>query len=295
MTPGDMPDFDPALKMAYDQLIEPERQLTTKHIIIISDGDPQHQNKTMLTQMRQNKVTVTTVGVATHGVTEDQKMIAIAAKTGGRFYKVHEPAASCRPSTSRKHASSASRFFTRRRFQTTPCFSRAVRPTDCPMPCRPLYGYVRTTPKQSPLVEMPIVGPPQPDGRISRSWPTGSTAWASRWPSQRCPFFERPATILGSRLGRFGHVFEILGTGGGLGPATDGDGPADHDHGVSRRQGQGDRGSARRRDGKKDQPLTDLILEGGITSPSAKADELSKARAAFRAKAKRCIRSGVQG
>jgi hypothetical protein len=42
------------------------------------------------------------------------------------------------------------------------------------------------------------------------------------------------------------------------------------------------------RDGKKDQPLTDVVIEGGVTSPSAKADELGKAQPRFEQK-----RSGV--
>src|SRR4029079_5059868 len=37
---GDMPDFDPALKMAHDELTDKKRNLARRHVIVISDGDP---------------------------------------------------------------------------------------------------------------------------------------------------------------------------------------------------------------------------------------------------------------
>src|SRR5262249_28970056 len=46
MSPGDMMEFDTALRMAHDALIEPERELATKHVIIISDGDPGQSDQT---------------------------------------------------------------------------------------------------------------------------------------------------------------------------------------------------------------------------------------------------------
>src|SRR5262249_51278720 len=86
MTPGDMPDFDPALQLAYNELTNPNHKLATKHIILISDGDPMQNNMTLLRQMRQAGVTCSTVGIATHGAPEDQKMMRIANSTGGRFW-----------------------------------------------------------------------------------------------------------------------------------------------------------------------------------------------------------------
>src|SRR5262249_33990231 len=91
MTPGDMPDFDPHLKLAHDALIEPARGLATKHVIIISDGDPQLNNPGRLTQMKQDKVTVTTVGVATPGAAQDQALKTISDATAGRFHSVTDP------------------------------------------------------------------------------------------------------------------------------------------------------------------------------------------------------------
>ncbi len=39
MTPGDMPDFDPSLQMAMKGL-NAIQDAMTKHIVVISDGDP---------------------------------------------------------------------------------------------------------------------------------------------------------------------------------------------------------------------------------------------------------------
>ncbi len=90
MTPGDMPDFDPALQMAHKALIDPRKELATKHVIVISDGDPNY-TPGLLAGIKKDKVTVTTVGVACHGANEDQKMTAIAKATGGRAYSVKDP------------------------------------------------------------------------------------------------------------------------------------------------------------------------------------------------------------
>jgi uncharacterized membrane protein len=287
MTPGDMPDMDGALKMAYDKLIEPERQLATKHIILITDGDPQHQNKNMLAQMRQHKVSVTTVGVATHGVNEDKKLIDIAAKTGGRFYKVQSPRQL--PAIYIKETRIVSRsFLYEQRFQ--PRLLLKTGPTDrLPDALPPLYGYVRTTPKQSPLVEMPIVGPPQPDGMdfpILAYWQYGlgrAVAFTSDARSSRDQrqFWDRDWA--GSEM--YSKFWEQV-VDYALRPTETGQLTMIteyHDGKVKVTvEARGER------DSKKDQPLTDLILEGGITSPSAKADEVSKVQPRFEQK-----RSGV--
>jgi uncharacterized membrane protein len=159
MTPGDMPDFDTPIKMGYQALIDPARNLATKHMIIISDGDPQLTNQALLTQMRAkpNNVTVTTVCITTHGVPAQQNMKAIADKTGGRFYNV--TTARALPSIYIKETRIVSQSFVyEKQFQPKMVFKGG--PTDgLPDSLPPLYGYVRTTPKDSPLVEMPIVAP----------------------------------------------------------------------------------------------------------------------------------------
>jgi uncharacterized membrane protein len=161
MTPGDMPDFDGPLKMAYESLVEPKRELATKHVIIISDGDPAQTNQGLLAKMKRDKVTVTTVGVATHGASQDQALKAISDKTGGRFYKVVSPRAL--PSIYVKETRIVSQsFLYEKRFVPQLLFKDG--PTEkLPDTLAPLYGFVRTSPKQSPLVQIPIVGPSTPD------------------------------------------------------------------------------------------------------------------------------------
>lgn len=159
VSPGDMPDFDTPLNMAHRSLIEPERNLATRHCIIITDGDPQLTDQTILPKMRRDKITVTTIGIATHGVNEDQKLKDMAARTGGRFYKVTNPR--FLPAIYIKETRIVSQSFVHdKRFQPRLLYKSG--PTDgLPDNLPPLGGFVRTTPKESPLVESPIVAPLQ--------------------------------------------------------------------------------------------------------------------------------------
>lgn len=159
MAPSDMPEFDTSLQMAYDALTDSKRELATKHVIIISDGDPQLSQPGFLSTMKQNKVTVTTVGVATHGAPMDQALANIARSTGGRFYNVKS--AKALPAIYTKETRLVSQSFVyEKRFQ--PRFDPLPSgPTEgLPKPLEPLYGFVRTTPKPSVLVQTPIMGPP---------------------------------------------------------------------------------------------------------------------------------------
>jgi uncharacterized membrane protein len=163
MVPGDMPDFDGPLKMAIESLTDPARQLATRHVIVITDGDPQLSDRSLLTKMKRGNISLTTVGVATHGVNEDQKLKDMAenASKGGKFHKVNSPRAL--PAIYIKETRLVSQsFIFQGRFEPRLLFKGG--PTDkLPDRLNFLHGYVRTTPKQSPLVEMPIVGPPSPD------------------------------------------------------------------------------------------------------------------------------------
>jgi hypothetical protein len=162
MVPGDMPDFDPALQMAYDALMDPKKELATKHVILISDGDPQ-STMALLPKLKMAKITVTTVGVACHGANEDAKMAAIAKATNGRYYGPNtKPGTSDPrqlPAIYIKEARMVSQsFLHQQRF--VPILAFAGGPADrLPDPLPPLYGFVRTTPKASPLVEIPIRTP----------------------------------------------------------------------------------------------------------------------------------------
>ena len=86
MTPGDMPQFDPAMKMAVASLAR--AQASVKHCIIISDGDPSDPSPSTIAAFKKNNITVSTVAVASHGFTDRGRLRNIAVQTGGKYYGV---------------------------------------------------------------------------------------------------------------------------------------------------------------------------------------------------------------
>ena len=96
MTPGDMPQFDPAMKMAAAGLNR--TPASVKHCIIISDGDPTPPTPATLRAFKnagsndptRPAITISTVAVASHGLTESRRLQQIATATGGKYYKVKD-------------------------------------------------------------------------------------------------------------------------------------------------------------------------------------------------------------
>lgn len=86
MTPGDMPQFDPAMKMAVAGLAR--TQASMKHCIIISDGDPSAPTSSTIAAFKKNNITISTVAVASHGLSGSQRLQQIAQATGGKYYAV---------------------------------------------------------------------------------------------------------------------------------------------------------------------------------------------------------------
>ncbi|MFO0842010.1 MAG: hypothetical protein U0797_06360 [Gemmataceae bacterium] len=134
------------------------KDFAAKHIIIISDGDPMQNNKALLNQVRADRITIATVGVATHGRPggpEDVLDIASPIRgTNRSYYKVTDPAVAGDLHQVRWSA--------RRSSTATVRAARLVMktgPTARLPELLPLGGFVRTTPKASPLVEVPILSP----------------------------------------------------------------------------------------------------------------------------------------
>ncbi|HMC88910.1 MAG TPA: VWA domain-containing protein, partial [Gemmataceae bacterium] len=265
MTPGDMPDFDTPLKMAYDSLTESKRQLATKHIIVITDGDPQLSNYQLLASMKKAGVSLTTVGVATHGVNEDGKLREMAAKAsrGGSFHKVISPKAL--PAIYIKETRLVSQSFVATNRFVPQLLLRGGPTEKLPERLNPLYGYVRTTPKQSPLVEIAIGGPQLGEQEFpilaywhyglgkaiaftsdARSQP-GRPAWDRDWASSDIysKFWEQVVewSLRPTETGRMTMMTEY--NDGKVKVIVD----ARDDN---------------------NRPLTDLILRGGVTSPMVK-------------------------
>ena len=166
LQPGDMPTFDNCLKMAAQALNkdddDPDKKLATKHVIIISDGDPPC-TLALLGPMAAKGITVTTVGVATHGGIENNHMQDIAdaappkGEKKGHFYNVTDP--SKLPAIYIQEARLVSQSFIEEKQLPPVVAFRRDATAKLPDPAPPLNGYVRTTAKPSALVEVPIHTP----------------------------------------------------------------------------------------------------------------------------------------
>ncbi|MFK8114945.1 MAG: VWA domain-containing protein [Rubripirellula sp.] len=88
MTPGDMPQFDPAMRMAVAGLAR--TPASVKHCVIISDGDPSDPSPATINSFKQNNISISTVAVASHGLTESKRLQQIAQATGGKYYAVRD-------------------------------------------------------------------------------------------------------------------------------------------------------------------------------------------------------------
>ena len=165
MSPGDMPDFDPFLAAAANTLSDPKHNLSTRHVIVISDGDPIYSGPGMaaVAAMKKAGITCTTIGVATHGVNEDTKMQTIAAGTSdaegkpGNFHKVTDPTKL--PAIYIKETRRISQSFIYKDPFTPTWVARGGPADGLPDALPKLYGFVRTTKKESPLCTMHIEGP----------------------------------------------------------------------------------------------------------------------------------------
>lgn len=88
MPVGDMPDFESAMVLMLRGMTSIN---ANKHVIIISDGDPSPPTPGTLQAYVDNKITVTTVTIGSHGMVATMK--SIANITGGNFYDITDPRA----------------------------------------------------------------------------------------------------------------------------------------------------------------------------------------------------------
>ena len=92
MTPGDMPDFEPAMLLAEQGFISlKNKQVAVKHMIVLSDGDPGAPRPATIGRLRAMGVTISTVAVNAHGTSESQNLANIAAAGNGKYYSVNNP------------------------------------------------------------------------------------------------------------------------------------------------------------------------------------------------------------
>lgn len=195
MTPGDMPQFDPAMKMAVKGLNGTNASM--KHCIIISDGDPSDPSPSTIQAFKDNSITISTVAVATHGAAESARLQQIASATGGKYYEAKD--ARALPKIFQREARRVSRPLN---FEPE---GGVVPQIIYPHPIVDgigaslpnTSGFVLTEVKESPLVQV-IALSPQPENQdnatILAVWNYGlgrtavlttdtGSRWATRWTS----------------------------------------------------------------------------------------------------------------
>lgn len=84
---SDMFDYTPPMQVALAALQQAKAGF--KHMLIISDGDPQSPPPSLLAQFIQNKITVSCVEVFPHGSMFGNTMANIAKQTGGNHYTIN--------------------------------------------------------------------------------------------------------------------------------------------------------------------------------------------------------------
>lgn len=87
--PGDMPSFASTMQLGLTGLLKSDA--ATRHMIIISDGDPSPPPPNVLQQFIDNQVSVSTVAIFPHGGMEIGLMREISYRTGGRYYFPADP------------------------------------------------------------------------------------------------------------------------------------------------------------------------------------------------------------
>ncbi len=89
VSPGDMPDFDATMRMAYDGLAAASAGI--KHMIIISDGDPSQPNPALADKIVAARITISTIVMAPHSPRDVQVMRDLASWGKGQFYNEPDP------------------------------------------------------------------------------------------------------------------------------------------------------------------------------------------------------------
>jgi uncharacterized membrane protein len=87
--PGDMPSFAGTMRKGLAGLKKSDA--ATKHMIIISDGDPAPPPPALIQDFIDSKVSVSTVAIFPHGGNEIGLMRNVSSMTGGRYYYPSDP------------------------------------------------------------------------------------------------------------------------------------------------------------------------------------------------------------
>ena len=192
MQNADMPAFETPMRMAVQALMNC-KDAATRHMIIISDGDPAPPSGGLINKMVGNKITCSTVMVFPH-YGGFQTMRNIAKRTGGTFYLLQKAGDEKKlPRIFTKEAKIVRRPLIRDEIFTPklrPSNSEILAGIDEGFP--ELKGYVVTTPRQDAHMEMPLVT--EKGDPLLAHWLCGFGRtvaftsgrwkhWGSNWPS----------------------------------------------------------------------------------------------------------------
>ena len=86
---GDMPSFANTMRLGLEGLKKSDA--SAKHMIIISDGDPQAPAPAMIDDYIKEKISISMVAIFPHGGQDISKMRSISEVTGGRYYFPDDP------------------------------------------------------------------------------------------------------------------------------------------------------------------------------------------------------------
>jgi uncharacterized membrane protein len=220
---SDMPSFQNTMQMGLDALKASDA--ATKHMIIISDGDPSPPTPQLIQMFIEAKVSVSTVAVFPHGGMETSTMKGIAGATGGRYY--YPQNADELPSIFIKEAKTLKRSM----IQNVTFTPKVQAPSPIlkgieEMP--PLRGFVLTTPR--PTASVVLKGPETEQvDPVLATWRYGvgktaaftsdlSPNWAAQWvPWERyLPFVKQLVTDV-LRTEGTGHLQMRTSAAGGSG------------------------------------------------------------------------------
>lgn len=157
MAPGDMPDFEPSMRMALDGLTSRRINPSVRHMVIISDGDPTPPGATILQDFIDNKIPISTVAIGAHS--QPTTMQDIAARTGGKFYNVPDADGAALPKIVQRETRRIAKPLIKENAAGIPVGmtdNAAIHPVLAgiePGSIDPITGYVMTTRKNHPLVE----------------------------------------------------------------------------------------------------------------------------------------------
>ena len=91
MQMGDMPSLHDHLQQAYDALVKCDAG--QKHVIVITDGDPEEPTPQLLKQLADAKITCSGVCIYPHSPADKRSLQRMAMATNGRYYDVTDPTA----------------------------------------------------------------------------------------------------------------------------------------------------------------------------------------------------------